>query len=475
MSFSRRKLLMLGGGAAALAAIPVGQHVAWGMKDFTRDDYAPGLPETPAGEKAWTNWSGIARATPKDIFVPSDEDALAEFILKANGRVRPVGSGHSFTSLVPCEDTIVDVSRFAGVYSYDTETQTATIGAGTRLRQAARDLAAVGLAFHNLPDIDVQTLAGMFSTATHGTGLKLKALHDQIIGFRIVLANGEVRDVTRTSDPDLFSAGKVSLGALGVITQYTLQLTTAFNLRRRVWVEEIDSIVDRAEDLAAQHHAFEFYYFPNTGYAAGISHDVFDGEIKGRAPSEDEDLLADLKDLRDMFGWQPWLRRKIIGGAIPKGVVEDVTDESWRLLSTSRPTKFNEVEYHIPHKNGVKAIRDTIAFLDARKDVYFPAEFRWTGQDDAMLSPFNDGTRVSIATHAAVDEPYQYLLDDLQPIHRANGGRPHWGKLHSLGKEELSDLYSDFDTFLDIRRALDPQGKFLNAHLADLFGETVDA
>jgi FAD/FMN-containing dehydrogenase len=74
-----------------------------------------------------------------------------------------------------------------------------------------------------------------------------------------------------------------------------------------------------------------------------------------------------------------------------------------------------------------------------------------------------------------VDEPYDYFFSVLEPIHRAHGGRPHWGKLHSLGKDELMGLYPDYQTFLDLRATLDPDGKFLNSHLAHLFGEDFDA
>ena len=168
MGLSRRQLLLMGGGAAALAAVPVGQHLAWGMKDFTRPGYDPNLPATAGGETAWINWSGIERATPKQMFVPASEDELAEFVKTASGPIRPVGSGHSFTGLAPSEGAMVDVSRISGMQSYDARTGTVTFGAGTRLRQAAQQMADIGLAWPNQPDIDVQTLAGSFATGTMG-------------------------------------------------------------------------------------------------------------------------------------------------------------------------------------------------------------------------------------------------------------------------------------------------------------------
>ena len=474
MNTTRRNLMLGAGAVGVAAAIPGVKYAAWNMKDFTREGYSPDLPSAPAGETAWANWSGIQTATPTRIAVPSTEEELAAQISGAR-HVRPVGSGHSFTALVPSEHLIVDASRFGGLVSADAATGIATIGAGTRIRQAARELDAAGLALQNLPDVDVQTLAGSFSTSTHGTGRTLQALHAHVEGFRLVTASGEVHDVTPASDPDLFAAGKVSLGALGVITQYTLKCVPSFNLVRRVWVDKLDTLLDQAVDLSQKHRNFEFYCFPSTGYAAGITHDLFEGEISGREAGEDDEALAGLKDLRDMFGWSPWLRRQIASGSLPKGVIEMSSDVSWKLLSTARPTKFNEMEYHIPLENGLDCLREVIRALESRKDTYFPVEVRITAPDDAWLSPFNTGPRMSIATHAAVDEPYDYFFSMIEPIHRAHGGRPHWGKLHGLKHDDLTLLYPDFQHFCDLRKSLDPDGKFLNPHLAGLFGEDFDA
>lgn len=475
MAVSRRTVMLAGGAMiAGGASIPVTRHLSWGARDFSRPGYDPAYPEAPAGEESWMNWSGVERATPQAMRLPASEDELSELIAGTNGRVRPFGSGHSFTGLASSEGVMVDVSRLAGLQSVDTVTGLATFGAGTRLFQMATELANIGRALPNLPDIDVQTLAGSFSTATHGTGATLTALHDHIEAFRIVTANGDILDVTRDSHPDLSAAGRVSLGALGVITQYTLRTVAMFNLRRKVWVEPIETLMEQAEALASQHRNFEFFYFPHTGMAAGISHDLHEGPVTGKGESEDDATLEDLKALRDSLGWSPWLRRKVVSAALPRGVVEDVSDSSYRLLATTRPIKFNEMEYHLPRANGLKGLREVIARLEKRNDVFFPMEVRFIAPDDAWLSPFNNGPNLSIAIHAAVDEPYDYFFSDIEPLHRANDGRPHWGKHHSLARNDLMALYPKFADFMDMRREMDPEGKFLNRHLAKLFGEDFD-
>lgn len=458
---------MFGVGAAAAASIPAARQFSWQSQDFKRPDVHPEGP-APAGE--WRNWSGLHRAKPRQLAVPADEAELAELLVASEGPVRPVGSGHSFTALVPTPGTLVDLSRLAGLRSHDAEDRRVVLGAGTRIRQAALQLAEVGLGFANQPDIDIQTLAGCFSTATHGTGRTLAALHDSIRRFRMVTANGDVLDVTRDSDPELFSAGQVSLGALGLITEYELEVEPIKNLRRRMWVEPTEALLGRAEALAEQHRNFEMFLLPHLGLGVGLSHDVVEDDPTGRPASEDEDALADLRTLRDVLGGWPWLRRKVAGLGLPSGTLEEGVAESWRMLSTARRTRFQEMEYHLPSDVGLEGVRDTLRTLERRPEVWFPMEVRWIAGDEAWLSPFNGGGRVSVATHTGVDEPFDYFFSELEPRHLERGGRPHWGKLHSLDAEALRARYPRLEDFVRVRARLDPSGRFLNPHLCRVLG-----
>lgn len=472
-----RRHLMTGAAGAGIIAAGVGIHsFSWSQRSFTRPDFIEGAPEAPPGEASWMNWSGIERATPKQIAFPDSIDSLAEMVRSAHGCIRPVGSGHSFTGLATTEDTLVMLNGFSGLQSFDAETGEARFGAGTPLFQVSEDLAVRGRALDNQPDIDSQTLAGAFATATHGTGDRLPALHDNIVAFEMMTADGRLLEVTRASDADLFEAGKVSLGALGIMTSFTLRSVPAYRLKRTVTVEDSRDFLERLRETAEAHRNFEFYYFPCTGLVATISHDETDEPPSEAAVGEDDDeFLQGLKQLRDQLGWAPPLRRMIARSEFPRGVVEQRVDESRMLLSTVRPTRFIEMEYHMPRDRGPETVRRIMRLLDERGEIFFPMEYRHIAPDTAWLSPFNAAPRASVAIHAAVNEAYDYFFTHFEPVFLKAGGRPHWGKLHSLGRAELTKLYPDYERFLELRRELDPRGKFLNAHLAKLFGEEFDA
>lgn len=476
MKISRRHMLLGAGGVALAAGTVAAQKFGWDRKDFTREGYVEAAPTAPPGEASWMNWSGIERATPKQIAYPDSVDALADLVARTTGRIRPVGSGHSFTGLATTEDTLLMLNGLSGLISYDAATGEARFAAGTPLFEVSDSLFQLGRALDNQPDIDMQTLAGAFATATHGTGNDLTAMHDNITAFQIVTADGSVREVTAASDPAMFGAGKVSLGALGVMTAFTIRTVPAYRLRRILTVEDSKTFLAHLEQTAAAHRNFEFYYFPHTGLVASIVHDITDAPVSEALGGEDDDdFLWGLKTLRDELGWAPWLRRSIARSEFPRGVVEDRVDESRLLLSTTRPTRFIEMEYHLPRERGAEMVERVMRKLDQRGEIFFPMEYRHIAPDSAWLSPFNSGPRASIAIHALASERYDYFFTDFEPMYREAGGRPHWGKLHSLGQSDLAALYPDFERFNALRGELDPKGKFLNPHLAKLFGVNFDA
>ncbi|MDQ1833131.1 D-arabinono-1,4-lactone oxidase [Massilia scottii] len=454
---SRRRRLFLKAGAMAAAAGLLASRAT------------PAAAAT-ASTVTWKNWSDSAQCTARALVAPADEAAIAALLRASGGAVRCVGAGHSFTPLVPTGGTILSLDRLAGLQSHDKAAMSATLHGGTRLSQVSRQLDGAGLALRNLPDIDMQSLAGAISTATHGTGAALPALHADVIALRIVSPQGDVIDWQQERHADQMAAARVSLGSLGIITRITMRVVAAHNLRRKVWLKPVEEMLQLAPELARTHRHFEFYYLPFTGYAAAITHDAYAGSDIQMPPSQDEDMLRDLRQLRDWLGKFPQLRRWSAARLIDADLTEHATNRSFRLLSNVRPTRFNETECHVPREAGIACVRDVIRTLERRNEVFFPLEFRFVKADDAWLSPFYQRDSCSIAVHAAHGEAYDYLTSEIGPVFRKHGGRPHWGKLHNFSSAELAALYPRWKDFQALRQQMDPHGRMLNPHLRALFG-----
>lgn len=420
----------------------------------------------------WQNWSGYRYCQPRQRLAPATLDELAEVLKHAPGPVRPVGAGHSFTELVPTDGTLISLRNFEGLLRHDAAALTATFGAGTKLGQIGEPLHALGQAMPNMPDIDEQSLAGAMATATHGTGSSLGALHSYVRELKLLTPKGDLLTCSATQNPEIFEAAKVSLGALGVIVEYTLQNQPTHRLKRRVWLEKLDTLMERFDELAAKHHSFEFYYLPFCDHAAAISIDPTDEPARPRGAEQDDNALMDMKKLRDFLSWSPGLRRWLLNKATEGFTTEESVDVWYKIFPSDRPTRFNEMEYHLPREQLMPTLRQVRQTLEAKHpEIFFPIEVRTVKGDEAWLSPFQGhGVSGSIAVHHYYPEDPLPYFASIEPLYQPLAGRPHWGKMNTLDTATFAARYPRWKDFLAVRAALDPEGRMLNPYLRRIFG-----
>lgn len=459
-------------GAAGLVATSAGLT---GCDDYGASKMPqPPLPVTgPDGTRRipWSNWSGFRSCYPEARATPESLDELVSVMKAARGGVRPVGSSHSFSELVPTDGTLLSLRNFSGVLSHDPAALTATIGAGTRLADLGEPLDAIGQALPNMPDIDWQTLGGALATGTHGTGQSMGALHSFVKSFQLVTPRGEVLECSREKNPEVFDAGRVSLGALGAITQYTLQNVKPFLARKRSWSLPLEEFYASYDELAAKHYSLDCYLIPQAGRAAVIAIDPTTEAGPPRAPNRDDDLVNAMRIGRDWL-W-PGARHALLDMFMARAAPTDETEPSWKMFPTPRNIRFNEMEYHLPREALLPTLRKVKEVVDVKHpEIFFVIEVRVVKGDDAWLSPFyQHETSGSIAVHQYYKEyPLDYFAD-VEPLYQDVGGRPHWGKMNTLDGATLAARYPKWKDFLAVREHLDPEGKMLNPYLKRIFGK----
>jgi len=466
----RREFLASGLGLLAGAALP-------GCDDHgaSRMPKPPVAATGPDGQRRlpWQNWSGYQHCLPAQRVAPASLDELAEVLRRSPGPVRPVGAGHSFTPLVPTEGTVVSLRNFEGLLAHDAAALTATLGAGTKLGDLGEPLHAIGQALPNMPDIDEQSLAGAMATATHGTGAKLGALHSRVTALKLMTPRGELLECSPRRNREVFDAARVSLGSLGVITEFTLSNVPTHRLKRQVRLEALDALLDGGFDaLAAAHHSFEMYFIPHCDQGVVITIDPTDEPVRPRGADQDNNAVMDMKRLRDLLSWWPGARRWLMNQSTRDYQPEAAVDVWYRAFPSSRAVRFNEMEYHLPRERllpTLRQVRDTVE--TKHPEIFFPVEVRVVKGDDGWLSPFHGhDTSGSIAVHHYhVEDPLPYFAD-IEPLFRAAGGRPHWGKMNTLAAADFAALYPRWKDFLQVRAGLDPEGKMLNPYLRKVFG-----
>jgi len=422
----------------------------------------------------WRNWSGAQSCLPLERLAPRHLDELVQVIRRAPGKIRPVGSGHSFSALVPTDGTLLSLSHFAGLLEHDARTLQAEFGGGTPMSQMGAPLQAVGQALVNMADIDYQTLAGAIATSTHGTGIGFRSYSSNVCGLQLVSAAGEVLDCSREQNPELFAAARVSLGALGVVTKVRMQNRAAFRLRERQWLGKTEELLEDIDNLKRDNQHWEMLVVTHSDYALAVALNETEDPATPPVPPDEEggngfiDIIEGLdKHLSD----SPGLRRSLLNNMRHLASFDDRVDASYEIYANVRNVRFNEMEYSVPAEHGPACLREILKRIDdGNLRTWMPVEYRYVKADDIPLSMFEgrDSCAISIHQHYSMD--HHDFFAAIEPIFWKYQGRPHWGKLHSLGARQLQALYPRWKEFTELRQALDPQGRFVNAHLAGLFG-----
>src|SRR5262245_12483730 len=149
-------------------------------------DPGPGSTVRRMGSRSVRNWAGNEACLPLRIEHPASTDEVASIVAGAHRdsqRVKVIGAGHSFTPAAMTSGILLSLDRMRSVRHVDAARGRVTVDAGITLRALAEALDAVGLAMPNLGDINVQSVAGAISTATHGTGRAWGNLATTVVGI----------------------------------------------------------------------------------------------------------------------------------------------------------------------------------------------------------------------------------------------------------------------------------------------------
>lgn len=429
----------------------------------------------------WRNWAGNQHADPLDVAHPGGAEEVAAIVRRAvaaGQRAKPIGSGHSFTGIGLTDGIQLDLDRLSGLVRLDRDSGLVTVEAGMPLYRLNSILEQSGLSLSNLGDIDRQTVAGALATGTHGTGRDQGGLATQIRAIQMVLATGEVMTCSATERPDVFTAARVGLGALGVVTTVTLQAEKTFALSAKERPMALADVLADLDDLVADNEHFEFFWFPHTEKTLTKRNNrLAPGEPirplgRGRAIIEDEVLSNGIFQLtcslgRAAPGWIPRINNyaaRLLGD-------REYADTAHRVFVSPRRVRFVEMEYAVP-RAAVKEALSGIGRIIEREDlrVSFPVEVRFAAADDIPLSTGYGRESAYLAVHMFRGQPFEAYFHAVESLMDTLEGRPHWGKMHYQEAATLRERYPRFDEFVALRNRLDPSGVFTNDHLDRILG-----
>jgi L-gulono-1,4-lactone dehydrogenase len=446
--------------------------------------------ELPSAAGDWHNWAGNVSASPRRVAQPISADDVAAEVRRAaeDGlTVRMVGSGHSFTPTAVTDGVLLRPGGLTSIRSVDAAAGTVTVEAGCPLHVLNSSLLARGLSLANMGDIQVQTMAGLTQTGTHGTGRDVGGMAAQLAGLELVLADGHIVACSADSpsggvtladgsEANLFAAARVGLGALGVVTALTFNVVPAFLLEAReepmTWLQ----VLSRLDELCDDNEHFEFFWFPHSEGCLTKRNNRTDGPAK---PLPRWRYLLDDEFLSNtIFGMTARLGRRVpsiipsVNAVAARALgARTYSDAAYRVFTSPRRVRFKEEEYEIP-RAALSDVLSEVRALFRRRDwrISFPIEVRVTPSDDAWLSTAYGRDSAYIAIHVYHGSPHAEYFTDVEDVMTSVGGRPHWGKMHTRDADYLAGVYPRMADFIAVRDAVDPDRRFGNEYLRQVLG-----
>ena len=429
----------------------------------------------------WQNWARSAQVKPLRGERPRSPEGVQRAVVAAVAQgltIKAVGAGHSFTGIAVAPGVLLELDDLQGLVSADRASGRVTLLAGTRLHRIPGLLAPFGLAMENLGDIDRQSISGAISTGTHGTGAGFGGLAAQVVGATLVTGAGEFLHVDEQHNPELLPAVALGLGALGILTEVTLRCVPAFAMEAIDEPAPLDDVLASLDHRVEASDHFEFYWFPHTDVAL-TKRQTRVPESTRRQPLPvvgrwiDETLLSNGVYRVVCAAGQvlPAITPPFNRLAVKLTGDRRYTELSHRVLTQSRTVRFREMEYALPADHVVPAFRAVRALIEQRGwRIEFPIEVRFAAADDRWLSTAYGRATGYIAVHRYWRADPSEYFEAVEQIMLEHGGRPHWGKLHTLTADRLREIYPRFEDFTALRDELDPDRRFTNRYLDRVLG-----
>lgn len=390
-------------------------------------------------------------------------------LVRRGRQLKALGTRHSFNHLADTSEDLLSLEHFSHVLELNRQRHTVTVGAGMRYGELCRYLHPEGYALHNLASLPHISVAGACATATHGSGDRNGNLATAVSALEMVTAEGEVMVLSREQGEE-FQGAVVGLGGLGVVTQLTLDVLPAFEMRQAVYENlplaqleaHFDEITASAYSVslftdwrAARFNQLWFKWRITNGAPSELAPELF-GATLAPGPRHPIADLSPVNCTEQLGAPGPWHER------LPHFRL-DYTPSSGEELQT---------EYFVPRPHALAAFRAVYELREHIAPLLQVSEVRTIAADNLWMSPCYRQACVAIhftwkKNWPAVQPVLPLIEAQLAPLQ----ARPHWAKLFTLSPARLQSLYPKLPDFQRLLQTYDPQGKFRNAFLDTyLFG-----
>ena len=425
----------------------------------------------------WTSWNENLTYKYKSLYRITTEKELQEVVAKTD-KIRFFGTKQSSADIAAGIDTLIDITSYNKILSYNETERTVTVQSGVILGDLLEAIEAKGWCIPCLPDINTITIGGALATGTHGTSGHL--LCEYMTSCTLVLANGSLKTVPKSDT--LMQAVRVSLGALGVISTVTFSCEPIYTLHVKEGPENDSEWLPKIKERLQKHDFLRILWLPHTDKGYVITGDKIAPETKITENLGPKYLKHRRKASKILYKYShvfPWITaianrllykgffsaNKEYKGSLYQATVTKLRGATlelaeWTIGLDRFPLVFDELKTEI-NKWSNKSF------------IHIPMDIRFIYKDNSWLSYAYQEDTVTmgcVSRNAATADTYE-AFKTIETIFLKHGGKPHWGKRFTAKDAALSKIYSKWEDFKQLRHRMDPTNKFLNPYLSKLFNE----
>lgn len=450
------------------------------------------------------------------MYEPTSIDEVRAIVREAEAAgltVRAVGSGHSWSDVALTRGFLLKTDKLSQPTAGErdflrpewTDRRLVRTEGGIRIEQLNAYLDVHGLALSNMGGYNQQTVAGVISTSTHGSGLTFGPLNEFVRSLDIVAAGGAVYRIEPSDGPTdrgayeahngdrrilvqsdaWFDAVAVGMGCMGVICTVMLEVEPKYYLREvrefHTWAKVRADLIDGAVLRENRHYEVLFspyevkHAYPclvtTRNYTPQPSRKPLDKRTRNWAVELASAFPLTPKLLNLVVDLKPSLSPWMLENAIRALVKKEYDEVSYKVLDIGAANLLPaySAEIGVPmdgrHIEAVEEIIRIAAECRRLGDVYqsSPISFRFVKASSADMSMMNarDTMMIELIQLSRCDGGHELIAAYEQGLNKL-GGRPHWGQINTLaaGDGLLTTMYPDYREWLGVHRQLNASGVF---------------
>ena len=463
----------------------------------------------------WHNHTGNQICHPREIARPRSLEDLVDLVHRAEREgttIHAVGAGHAWSDVALTDGLLVEPEHLGGLAELDDGTfgqgaagrRLVRVLAGTHLRDLNAALDRIGLALPNMGGYDAQTLAGVVSTSTHGSGLRFGPFPDLVRSLDVVASGGEVVRIEPPDGPTdpasfeavyggarrlvqderAFDAAICAMGCLGLVHSLVIEV------RERFWLDEVRTLGTweqlrdtlTPDGVLGEGDHYELFLNP---YAGGDGrHRVLvtrraDCPPPDRLPPDKtrRHPLTELEASLPVTGFVLRLLARHWPSLIVKrfddtlaGMVDDgYASLSYKVFNIGEANKLPaySMELGVALEDGrhLEAVDRILEIAAERRaeGVYHtsPIALRFVAPSRASASMMHDRATMMVELIMVDGTPHGFdLLAGCEERLADLEVRPHWGQYNTLTAERVRALYPRWEDWLSVYGQLNASGVF---------------